>query len=87
MDWKYVEGFVSKKSTPIILITARDAIIDRVSGLEAGADDYIVKPFAIEELLARIRAVLRRVEVSEPNRIRICLLKDLRLIRMRIKSL
>ena len=54
-----------KKSTPIILITARDAIIDRVSGLESGADDYIVKPFAIEELLARIRAVLRRIEPSE----------------------
>jgi len=51
-----------RKETPIILITARDAIIDRVSGLEAGADDYVVKPFAIEELLARIRAVLRRVE-------------------------
>ena len=51
-----------KKNTPIILITARDAIIDRVSGLEAGADDYVVKPFAIEELLARIRAVFRRVE-------------------------
>lgn len=49
------------KDVPIILITARDAVIDRVSGLEAGADDYVVKPFAIEELLARIRAVLRRV--------------------------
>ena len=48
------------QQTPIILITARDAIIDRVAGLEAGADDYVVKPFAIEELLARIRAVLRR---------------------------
>lgn len=48
------------KDVPIILITARDAVIDRVSGLEAGADDYVVKPFAIEELLARIRAVLRR---------------------------
>jgi len=54
-----------KKRTPIILITARDAIIDRVSGLEAGADDYVVKPFAIEELLARIRAVLRRVELPK----------------------
>lgn len=52
-----------KKATPIILITARDAIMDRVSGLEAGADDYVVKPFAIEELLARIRAVLRRTEL------------------------
>jgi two-component system, OmpR family, response regulator ArlR len=56
-----------KKSTPIILITARDAIIDRVSGLETGADDYVVKPFAIEELLARIRAVLRRVEPPVEN--------------------
>ncbi|MGF9977273.1 response regulator transcription factor [Viridibacillus arvi] len=45
---------------PIILITARDAVIDRVAGLDAGADDYIVKPFAIEELLARIRSILRR---------------------------
>lgn len=45
---------------PILLITARDAVMDRVAGLDAGADDYIVKPFAIEELLARIRAALRR---------------------------
>lgn len=45
---------------PIILITARDAVMDRVAGLDAGADDYVVKPFAIEELLARIRSVLRR---------------------------
>ncbi len=65
-----------QKKTPIILITARDAIIDRVSGLEAGADDYVVKPFAIEELLARIRAVLRRVE-STPNRLDILQVNDL----------
>lgn len=56
-----------KKNTPIILITARDAIIDRVSGLEAGADDYVVKPFAIEELLARIRAIFRRIEPKEES--------------------
>jgi len=48
------------KSTPIIMLTARDSVLDRVSGLDSGADDYISKPFAIEELLARIRAVLRR---------------------------
>ncbi len=47
---------------PIILLTARDAIMDRVAGLDAGADDYIVKPFAIEELLARIRSILRRIQ-------------------------
>ncbi|MDO4912416.1 MAG: response regulator transcription factor [Lactobacillus sp.] len=51
-------------STPIIMMTARDSIIDRVSGLDHGADDYIVKPFAIEELLARLRAVLRRSDLE-----------------------
>ncbi|WP_064093215.1 response regulator transcription factor [Rossellomorea aquimaris] len=48
------------KDTPILMITARDSVMDRVSGLDSGADDYIVKPFAIEELLARLRAVFRR---------------------------
>jgi len=53
---------------PILLITARDAVMDRVAGLDAGADDYIVKPFAIEELLARIRSVLRRtIGVEDPS--------------------
>jgi two-component system response regulator MprA len=47
-------------STPILLLTARDAVGDRVAGLDAGADDYLVKPFALEELLARLRALLRR---------------------------
>jgi two-component system response regulator MprA len=45
---------------PILLLTARDAVDDRVAGLDAGADDYLVKPFALEELLARVRALLRR---------------------------
>ncbi len=49
------------KDTPIIMMTARDSVIDRVSGLDQGADDYIVKPFAIEELLARLRALFRRI--------------------------
>lgn len=47
-------------AVPILLLTARDAIADRVAGLDAGADDYLVKPFAAEELLARVRALLRR---------------------------
>src|ERR671925_2050162 len=46
--------------TPVLMLTARDAIGDRVSGLDAGADDYLVKPFALDELLARLRALLRR---------------------------
>jgi two-component system response regulator MprA len=47
-------------SVPVLMLTARDAVGDRVEGLEAGADDYVIKPFALEELLARIRALLRR---------------------------
>src|SRR3954449_12818810 len=46
--------------TPVLMLTARDAVDDRVAGLEAGADDYLPKPFALEELLARLRALLRR---------------------------
>lgn len=46
--------------TPVLVLTARDAVRDRVRGLNAGADDYLVKPFALEELLARLRAILRR---------------------------
>jgi two-component system response regulator MprA len=46
--------------TPVLMLTARDAVADRVAGLDAGADDYLVKPFALEELLARLRALLRR---------------------------
>ena len=49
-----------KKETPVILITPRDAVMDKVSGLDAGADDYVTKPFAIEELLARIRVALKK---------------------------
>lgn len=49
-----------EKNTPVILLTARDAVMDKVAGLDAGADDYITKPFAIEELLARIRVTLKR---------------------------
>jgi two-component system, OmpR family, response regulator len=48
------------RELPIIFLTARDAVVDRVAGLELGADDYLVKPFALEELMARVRAVLRR---------------------------
>ena len=46
--------------TPVLILTARDAVSDRVTGLDAGADDYVVKPFALEELLARLRALVRR---------------------------
>ena len=52
--------------TPILMLTARDALSDRVAGLTEGADDYLTKPFAFEELLARIRALLRRSDLTEP---------------------
>lgn len=51
---------------PVILLTARDAVMDKVAGLDGGADDYITKPFAIEELLARIRLVLKKAAVTAP---------------------
>ncbi len=53
--------------TPILMLTARDAVSDRVAGLDAGADDYLVKPFALEELLARVRALLRRTVNGDPH--------------------
>ncbi len=55
----------AESQVPIIMLTARDAVRDRVAGLESGADDYLVKPFAFEELLARIRAQLRRQQASQ----------------------
>jgi two-component system response regulator MprA len=53
--------------TPVLMLTARDAIDDRVEGLDAGADDYLVKPFALRELNARLRALLRRVDPGGPT--------------------
>lgn len=54
-----------EKNTPVIMLTARDAVMDKVSGLDAGANDYITKPFAIEELLARIRVILKNYSESK----------------------
>ncbi len=53
--------------TPVLMLTARDAVDDRVDGLDAGADDYLVKPFALRELNARLRALLRRVDPGGPT--------------------
>ncbi len=57
----------SESDVPVIMLTARDAVMDKVSGLDMGANDYITKPFAIEELLARIRVVLRGAERTGPK--------------------
>lgn len=53
-----------EKQTPIIMLTARDEVMDKVNGLQTGADDYLAKPYAMEELLARINALLRRVKIQ-----------------------
>jgi two-component system OmpR family response regulator len=58
--WKILDRLRREKSTPVLMLTARDQIGDRVRGLDTGADDYVVKPFDFEELSARLRAVIRR---------------------------
>jgi len=60
-----------QKNTPVIFLSARSKVEDRVTGLELGADDYLVKPFAFSELLARIRTLLRRTPEREPDVIRV----------------
>lgn len=59
------------KATPVLLLTARDSIQDRVFGLDQGADDYLVKPFELKELLARVRALIRRTSGQATNEIQI----------------
>jgi two-component system, OmpR family, copper resistance phosphate regulon response regulator CusR len=59
------------KQTPVLYLTARDSVDDRVKGLELGADDYLVKPFAFTELLAHVRSILRRGPARQPDTIRV----------------
>jgi two-component system OmpR family response regulator len=58
--WEVLRRLRKSKKTPVLMLTARDAVRDRVKGLDTGADDYVVKPFDIEEVLARLRALIRR---------------------------
>jgi len=57
--------------TPVLMLTARDAVRDRVAGLDAGADDYLTKPFSLAELLARLRALIRRGATERPSVLRV----------------
>ncbi len=67
--WMVLERLREKKKTPVLMLTARDAARDRVRGLDAGADDYMAKPFDFGELLARLRALIRRSAGLTRNRI------------------
>ena len=58
--WRVLERLRKDKKTPVLILTARDAVTDRVRGLDLGADDYLVKPFELSELFARLRALIRR---------------------------
>jgi two-component system OmpR family response regulator len=64
--WEILQRLRRKKKTPVLLLTARDAVRDRVRGLDLGADDYLVKPFDLDELLARVRSLIRRAAAA-PN--------------------
>jgi two-component system, OmpR family, response regulator MprA len=68
--------------TPVLMLTAREGVDDRVAGLDAGADDYLVKPFALRELLARVRALLRRSSEDEAEQQGTLVFEDLRLDRV-----
>ena len=69
--WSVLERLRLRKRTPVIMLTARDASRDRVRGLDNGADDYVVKPFDLAELLARLRAIIRRTGNQTSAKIRI----------------
>jgi two-component system copper resistance phosphate regulon response regulator CusR len=67
--WQVITELRKTRDTPVLFLTARDDVEDRVRGLELGADDYLVKPFAFSELLARVRTLLRRGPAREPEHI------------------
>ncbi|MEW5721047.1 MAG: response regulator transcription factor [Chloroflexota bacterium] len=68
--WEVCRRLRAAGSVPIVMLTAKDAVSDRVKGFETGADDYVTKPFAFEELIARVRALLRRTRTSEETIVR-----------------
>jgi two-component system OmpR family response regulator len=67
--WEVLRRLRMKKKTPVLMLTARDAVGDRVRGLDTGADDYMVKPFDVAELLARLRALIRRAAQQSQSRL------------------
>jgi len=82
--WELVKRLRLRSKTPVLFLTARDRVEDRVRGLELGADDYLVKPFAFSELLARVRALQRRSKQQEPDVLRVADL-EVHLLRRRVE--
>lgn len=70
--WEVCRRIRAEKDVPILMLTARDEVPDRVKGLDMGADDYLVKPFALEEFLARVRSALRRKKAAKEGGRRLC---------------
>lgn len=66
--WEVLRRLRKSKKTPVLILTARDAVGDRVKGLDTGADDYLIKPFDLDELLARLRALIRRAAQQAESR-------------------
>ncbi len=82
--WAVLQELRRSRQMPVLFLTAKDKVEDRVKGLELGADDYLVKPFAFSELLARIRTLLRRGKLPQPEVLRVA---DLQLDPMRRKAI
>lgn len=82
--WTALREIRKDQQTPVLFLTARDRVEDRVRGLELGADDYLVKPYAFSELLARVRALMRRGKAQEPDVMRIADL-EVHLLRRRVE--
>lgn len=82
--WTALQEIRKDQQTPVLFLTARDRVEDRVRGLELGADDYLVKPYAFSELLARVRALMRRGKAQEPEVLRAADL-EVHLLRRRVE--
>ncbi len=82
--WTALAEIRKQRQTPVLFLTARDRVEDRVHGLELGADDYLVKPYAFSELLARVRALVRRGKAQEPDVLRVGDL-EVHLLRRRVE--
>lgn len=70
MVWKYVKNYDCSVMTPILMLTAKDDEFDKVLGLELGADDYMTKPFSPREVVARVKAILRRTKLQQEEQVK-----------------